>query len=198
MALRSTLEAMAVVEQPVEAPGIRKLSVEEVRLMVEAGILGDTERLELIAGRLVVMSPEGTDHSFVISRLTRRIAAWYPPEYAVRVQSTLPIEPVSFVVPDLYVATSDPRDRFPSAAEILLAVEVAVSSRGWDIGGKSILYARFGIGTYWVVDVLGDAVVVHGDPGPDGYRTLRTRRGDDTVTLPGLDRTITAAEILQG
>lgn len=72
--------------------------------------------------------------------------------------------------PDLYVTSPDAvaRRGLPTAAS--LVVEVAGSSRTYDLGVKAGLYARVGVPDYWVVDLGNDCVVVHGQPSASGYR----------------------------
>ncbi len=137
--------------------------------MVDGGLLGEDDRVELIEGVLVAMSAKGPEHDAAVEWLTERLVTALAGRASVRVQSALTFEGLdSEPEPDLVVVARDaPRPRHPSAA--LLVIEVAVSSLSYDRRVKSPLYARAGVPEYWIVDLVGDAVERSWDPRPDGY-----------------------------
>lgn len=148
--------------------------------MVDSGAL-EGEPVELLEGLLVkVMSPQGAEHAAVIARLTRHLAA---AEAWLHVQLPLEVPPDSVPEPDLALIEGEPVPRrHPRTAP--LVVEVSLSSPQIDRGVKAELYARAGVPTYWLVDVLGKAVEVRTDPGPDGYRGCEVYGLDKTVPSP--------------
>jgi Uma2 family endonuclease len=148
--------------------------------IVESGALDD-QRVELIDGRIVDMSPQTTQHAGAIARLTQLLAGG---EALLRVQ--LPLHVASDSVPEPDVALTGTEidwDSHPTTAR--LVVEVAVSSHALDRGRKSELYAAAGVPEYWVVDVPGRSVEVHREPRPaGGYGTVTVRKDDDELTPP--------------
>jgi Uma2 family endonuclease len=158
--------AIATVPSASSLP-IHRLDIETYGRMVDSGAL-EGEPVELLEGLLVeVMSPQSEEHAMVIERLTRhlgRAEAW------LRVQLPLEVPPDSVPEPDLALLEGEPAPGRHSRT-VLLAVEVSFSSPRIDRGIKAELYARAGVPTYWLVDVLGKAVEVRTDPGPDGYRS---------------------------
>ena len=64
---------------------------------------------------------------------------------------------------------------------MLLLVEVADSSIGFDRGTKLPLYARCGIPEAWLVDVVKRTLEVHREPSRDGYRQVRRLRDGDRI-----------------
>ena len=86
------------------------------------------------------------------------------------------------------------RTSHPTAADVLLLVEVADSSLAYDRGPKLALYARHGVPEVWIVDLAGRAVEICREPGPDGYaERRRVTEGMATPTLvPGLDIDVAA------
>lgn len=178
-------------------PSTRRLTVDEVIRMAEVGILGECERVELVDGTLVEMSPEGDDHYYVTATLNSRLARVYPERYTIASNATLPVGEHSYLEPDVFVVDNSTRERIrPASPDVILVVEVARTSVSWDRGGKALAYARWGAETYWVVDLVSDEVVVHTSPGADGYRVVRSFRGDEGIPLPRLDVSLTAAAIL--
>jgi Uma2 family endonuclease len=148
--------------------------------MVSLGAL-EGEPVELLEGLLVeVMSPQSPDHAAVIERLTRHLGA---ARARLRVQLPLEVPPDSEPEPDLALVEGKPsRGSHPRTA--LLVVEVSFSSPQIDRGVKAELYARAGVPTYWLIDVLGNAVEVRTDPGPEGYRRCELYKAGDRVPSP--------------
>lgn len=78
----------------------------------------------------------------------------------------------------------------PGPADVLLVIEVADTTRDYDRQVKLPLYARAGIAEAWLLDLQGDMLEVHRDPGPDGYTLIRQYHRGERVApaaLPDLD-----------
>lgn len=143
---------------------MHRLDLETYDRMVACGALED-QRVELLEGVIVDMSPQSPSHALVVEELTRRLGG---AAARLRVQSSIAIPPDSEPEPDLAIVAERPRtDRHPRTA--LLVVEVAVSSHRIDRGTKSYLYARANVPVYWLIDVPGRAVEVRTQPRHDGY-----------------------------
>jgi Uma2 family endonuclease len=156
-----------------------RLDADRYSRIVESGAL-DGQRVELIDGIILRMSPHSPEHSLVIRRLTRHFAR---AAGDVLVQLPLQVAADSVPEPDLAVVDELPSaDHHPGSA--LLVVEVAHTSHAIDRGRKAELHAAAGIPTYWLVDIPARAVEVRTDPGPAGYRTLRTLEPGDVLPSP--------------
>jgi Uma2 family endonuclease len=176
----------------------RTFTPREVMRMVEAGILAEDERVELIEGRLVIVSPQGPPHASLVGALADRLRSAYGAGYAVREEK--PIELVdSLPEPDVAVVRGSQADyasRHPAAGDVLLAVEVAVTSQAVD-REKTRVYARSAVATVWVIDVPARRVEVYGDPQPDGrYRVVQVLGEDDVVAAPGVAARWRVGELL--
>lgn len=178
----------------------RRFTVAEYHLMAKAGILGEDDRVELIDGEILRMTPIGRLHAAAVDRLTEHWSRSAGDVAQIRVQSPIVVDDESELQPDLsllrrkadYYASGHPR-----AQDVLLIVEVADSSLTFDRDVKVPLYARGGIREVWLVDLDGDAVSVFRDPSPTGYRNVSTyRRGEwlSPEALPG--REIAVADLL--
>jgi Uma2 family endonuclease len=166
----------------------RRFTPSEVLRMLEAGILRPDEPVELLEGRLVLVAPQGPPHASTVALLGDRLRSAYGTGLAVREEK--PIELLdSLPEPDLAVVRGSHLDygsRHPHAHEVVLAVEVAVTSQAMD-RDKIPIYARAGIPVLWLLDVPAHRLEVHADPRPDGrYRTVRVLGADDEVELPSL------------
>lgn len=160
---------------PVEiAPGapLQPLTLDQYERMVELGVLGEDDRLELLDGMLVAVSPPGALHAATVDH----IAAWmfYDIErglFTVRVQQPLRCLPASAPEPDLALVPSGAYAvQHPSQAA--LVVEVSVSSAPVDLGVKRSIYARTGVGEYWVVRPIAGVIRVHRAPRGDDYTAV--------------------------
>ena len=143
----------------------RRFTVAEYHKMIETGILGEDEHVELLEGEIVQMSPQEKPHARAMAKLNRWFTQGVGDEYVVRPQLPLTL-PDSEPEPDLAVVRADDEaaaERHPRTA--LLVIEIADSSARHDIVVvKSRIYARAGIPEYWVVLVKERAVEVLLDP----------------------------------
>lgn len=177
----------------------RKFTVEEYHLLARAGILKEDDRVELVEGEIVEMSPIGSRHAACVARLTAwagrlqgRAVAW--------VQN--PVRLGDFAEPQPDLALLRPRADFYAAAhptpeDVLLVVEVAETSSDYDRQVKVPLYARWGIPEAWLVDLDRDHVEVYRDPSADGYRHVRAvPRGERLAPAAFPDLSLQADDVL--
>jgi len=139
------------------AAPIHRLSVEDVHRMVEAGVLEENERVELVEGVLVDMVPISAEHDGALAWLNRHFARVDAEEWEVRIQSMLLIAG-GFLLPDLSLVARMPRSTLPATAH--LVIEVAQTSHARD-REKASDYAAAGVTEYWIVDLPGRTVHVH-------------------------------------
>ena len=140
---------------------IHPIDIEHYELMVERGVLGEDDHVELLNGMLSKMSPQGDDHAELVWWLNERFTLHAPAGgYAVRPQLPMRLPPASMPEPDLALAARPP-ERRGHPAHAWLAIEVSVTSQATDLGVKAELYAAAGIYELWVVDVPTRTVHVH-------------------------------------
>ncbi len=178
----------------------RRFTVEEYERMGEVGIFDPDDRVELLDGEIVSMSPIGPKHAGVVNRLCARLWAAVTDRATVIPQNPVRLLPRSEPQPDVTVARAR-RDFYqsahPTAEDILLVIEVADSSLRTDRAVKVPIYARQGVVEVWLVDLAADVVHVHSDPRDGEYRTIRTLNSDDVlvpIAVPGVE--LTVAEVL--
>ncbi|MGH9186727.1 MAG: Uma2 family endonuclease [Acidimicrobiales bacterium] len=176
---------MAAVDVYAEFPGqLRPLLRAEYDQLVKLGCFGD-EKIELLEGALVEMSPEGPEHSWVIQRLTKLLIRGLSDEWAVRVGHPWAASDRSEPEPDLAIVEDlDYRSDHPEKGRLL--IEVARSSRRKDLKVKAGVYAAAGLQEYWVFDLVERAVFRHTDPTRDGYRTITRHGAGDRLDVEGL------------
>jgi Uma2 family endonuclease len=153
----------------------RKINVTEYYRMAEAGIIAWKDRIELIEGEIVVMSPAGSPHAGTINTLTRLLVTGLGSTAVVSVQNPLRLDDYNEPEPDFAVLRArddDYRGATPGAADVLLVIEVADSSLRYDRSVKATLYARYGIPEFWIVDVNAGKIEVYRDPVGDRYMSV--------------------------
>jgi Uma2 family endonuclease len=145
----------------------RRITVGEYHRMIEGGILGEDEHVQLIAGTLVAMTPQGSRHAVVIQRLTAALVRAVGDDLAVRPQLPLTLFEDSEPEPDLAVVRADDAPlEGPHPRSALLVVEVAGDSLSLDRRSKATLYARAGIPEYWIVNLAESSIEAHLEPDP--------------------------------
>jgi Uma2 family endonuclease len=132
-------------------------TIERYHKMVAAGMLDENDRVELIFGKLVDLSPVGTQHRRVVNKIMRLLTRTLPEaEYYVDVQNPVTLLDDSEPEPDICVARG-PEERYanhhPYPADIFLLVEVSDTTLKYDRTAKMMVYAVASIPEYWVVNV---------------------------------------------
>jgi Uma2 family endonuclease len=166
---------------------IRHFSVEEYHRIVEAGILDEDERVELIGGRILEMSPIGSQHAAYVSFLNRKLRV-IEETAIVRIQGPIILDDETEPQPDIAVVrfrANAYADSHPRSEDVLLLIEVADTSLGSPSARKSDLeedrliklprYADSGIPEVWIFDLIESIVEVYREPltlanGIPGYR----------------------------
>lgn len=150
---------------------VRAVSAAEYERLVRQGWFLD-ERIELLRGALVEMSPQGPPHARITAWFAQRLSKALPFErWEVHAHSPFAATADSVPEPDVSVA---PRGRRRQRGSVLL-IEVSDSSLRKDQQLKSEIYAEAGVPEYWIVDVKRKAVEVLTEPTADGYRCVELR-----------------------
>jgi hypothetical protein len=177
-----------------------RFTADEYHQMAEAGVLRDDDRVELIEGEIVDMTPIGPRHSAVVNRLTRALVRGCGDRAIVQIQASIRLGLYSEPQPD--VALLRPRPDFyesatPGPESVLLLIEVADTSLLYDRGVKLRLYARAGIREVWLVDLVRNHVEVHCEPTQEGYQRSETHGpGDPLMPMALPEVTLSPAELL--
>jgi Uma2 family endonuclease len=184
--MQTTLDRPAI-------PPRRRFDVDAYHRMSETGILAPDDRVELIDGEIIEMAPIGAAHGGKVDRLTSLVARIVAEgRVIVRVQGPLRLDRRNEPQPDLMLL--QPKADFyesghPTAADVLLLVEVADSSLAWDSGPKLALYAHHGVPEVWIVDLVGRVVEVYRQPDAQAYAERETVQ--QGVLTPRLVPTLT-------
>jgi Uma2 family endonuclease len=189
---------------PVEdAPPIetKRWTRDECQFLEESGLI-DARRYELIEGELIVKVSKNHPHMMAVKLLTIMLHRIFG-EYRVMQEPSIHLHPqdtpLSDPEPDVVVLTR-PFLEFRTKAEandIVLLVEVSVTSLRLDANRKAALYARAGIADYWVLDVNSRRLLVHREPFDGAYRQVTAFTENEPVSpLAAPIASIRAADLL--
>lgn len=153
-----------------------RFTISQYHQMSEAGILSENDKVELINGEIIEMSPIGRRHAACVDRINRLFSNILGIKVIVRVQNPILLNNLSEPEPD--IALLKPRADFyesghPQPQDIFLLIEVADSSIEYDRDVKIPLYTSSGITEVWLVDIYQQVIIVYRYPSENGYRDIQ-------------------------
>src|SRR5919199_3640667 len=169
----------------------RRFTTAEYEQMGESGILREDDRVELIDGEVLEMSPIGRRHVACVLRLERLFGERFRDVALVSSQNPVALPPYDEPQPDvalLALRTDFYASALPGAADVRLLVEVADRSARYDRDVKVPRYAQAGIREVWLVDLEHDRLLAYRDPAGDGYQVVQTLRRGGGRSPPRLPR----------
>jgi Uma2 family endonuclease len=170
----------------------RAFTVEDIGRMIEAGIIGEDEKFELIEGEIVMMAAKGVAHERIKSALMIAVVRALPDHLTVGVEVTLRLTDTVMLEPDIAVF---PKELFKKSStgfarldpgEACLVIEVAASSLAYDKGLKARLYARHRVKEFWVVDANERTTWVHTGPSGEGWSSIVKSGPEDALAISAL------------
>lgn len=180
-----------------ESVEMHRWTRQQYEQMVDAGVLTTDDRVELIDGQIVPMSPQNSRHATTVELCRRALESTCSSEMFVRAQFPLALGTVSEPEPDLAVvpgAIEDYVDRHPTDA--LLVVEVADSSLSKDREQKRRLYAQHDTPEYWIVNLVDQHLEVYRDPASGDYKSKTTLERSDTITPAFADTSLSVEQLI--
>ena len=174
----ANLDDESRVGSPADEPQIKRWTIEEYESAIGTGIF-DGQRLELLDGELIQMSPMYPPHARGI-RLVQRalLKVFLPDHYTLQIQMPMKFIGANRPEPDIAVLAGPAEAHFDHPSTALLIVEVAHSSVEYDQKRKANKYAENGIADYWIVNIPQRQVEV--------YRNIAEQRySAATVHKPG-------------
>ena len=163
----------------------RRFTVDDYYQMAEAGIIGDQERVELIDGEVVIMSPIGRRHSACVSAATQALVLAGGTNVIVQPQGPVRLDRFNEPQPDLMLLRPRPdfyASQHPGPDDVLLVVEIADSSLRYDRDVKAPLYAAWGVPEYWLADLKHNLLMRYSTPMEGAFTSSdRLSRGESVA-----------------
>jgi Uma2 family endonuclease len=158
-------------------------TVEEYEKLNGAGIFTESDRVELLNGEIIVMSPIGYRHAQAVRRLTKFFIKAAGNRYELDPQNPFVLDERSEPQPDIILV--DPKletlRRHPRPDEIFLVIEVSDSTVRYDREDKRPAYARNGIREYWLLNLEENVLEVYREPAGATYLDARVLAADETI-----------------
>ncbi len=181
------------------SPTLKLINTDEYYRMGEVGILTEKDRVELIHGKILEMSPIGSKDAATVDRISNVLKEYLSKDAIVRIQNPVHISDLSEPQPD--IAILKPVDHYyaqqhPRPEDILLIVEVADTSLAYDREVKIPLYASAGIPVYWLVNLIEQEIEVYHTPVENAYKHRELCRKDDAITFSAFNLAIRMDELL--
>jgi len=163
---------------------LRRFSTEDYLQMIEAGVLGPEDHVELIGGIIVDMPPAGPPHNHFLLMANRRFSSLHD-QFFIAIQGTLVVAEGEVYDPDFMLLKENSeqyRSKLPAPSDVQLLIEASDSTLRRDQQVKLPVYAKAGIREYWIADVEAKRLLVHRDPEGANYQSIATYSGDDVVS----------------
>ncbi|MEM1307212.1 MAG: Uma2 family endonuclease [Pseudomonadota bacterium] len=166
-----------------------RFTLDEFDRLTEIGLFGAHDRVELIGGEIVPMSPKSVRHETLRALISEWFVVRLPASSRALVELGWRPDAQSYFEPDVLIVPWGPGFVETPAADVQLLIEVALSSEERDMATKAAAYAALGVAEYWVVRDSTREVIVHTEPGEAGYGALKHVGYADRITpqaLPSL------------
>ncbi len=167
--------------------------------MIDAGIFGEDDRIELINGEIIEMSPINHNHAGHVKRINHLFHKLPGFNFIISIQDPIKISNTSEPEPDIAILKPSPdfyTTSHPTPKDILLIIEVADSSLEYDREVKLPIYANAGIPEYWIVNLQDARIEVYKKPGKDDYKLRELFYESDNIQLSELGLEINVNTIL--
>ncbi len=177
----------------------RLLTVNEYYKMAEHGILKREERLELIQGEIILKPKATARHTSVVMRLHTFLNKIEGDKCIVSVHHPITSNEFSEPEPDLallHFREDFYEEKHPEPKDILLVIEVADTSLGYDREVKKPLFAAVGIPELWIVNIEEAQVEVYKNPANGDYISRQNFRRGDTIFIESLDFVVKVDKVL--
>jgi Uma2 family endonuclease len=162
------------------------LNINQYHQMIEHGIFTENDKIELIKGELISMSPVGIKHAFVVRRLTALLSQKFGDRSIIDIQNPILLDDNSEPEPDVVVLK--PRDDFyqfqlPRPDDLLLIIEVSDSTLKYDRTVKIPLYSEAKIREIWIIDINSECVEIYRYANTEGYDQMQRYRLGETLSI---------------
>lgn len=179
----------------------RKFTVKEYRQMADVGILTEDDRVELIRGEIVEMTPIGRRHAAAVNRLVRLFTQLFGDSITLSPQNPVELNDNSEPQPD--IALLQPRPDFyesghPQPENIILLVEVADTTAESDRNIKITLYAENGITEVWLVNINAECVEVYREPSATSYQNVQVLQRGQSLSIQAFPNVAIAVNEILG
>ncbi|MFT4667933.1 MAG: Uma2 family endonuclease [Gammaproteobacteria bacterium] len=175
-----------------------KFTVEDYHKMAEVGIIKDTDRVELINGKIIPMSPIKSLHAGTVDDLVAYFNSKLYGQFSVRGQNPITLDNHSEPEPDIVIAQYRKdayRSNHPRPNEICVLIEVSDSTLKKDREEKVPLYASASIPEYWIINLVDKQIEIHRQPKNGAYHLTQIISEKGEFSCEGIGLTLGYAQL---
>jgi Uma2 family endonuclease len=161
-----------------------QFTVDDFARMLDAGIIEEHERVELIDGEVRQMFAIGPLHIFLVNRLTAILTKQLSDRAIVSVQNSVVLNDFTQPQPDFVILRLKEdfyKDALARPNDVHLIIEVADSSLEYDRDEKVPRYAQMRIPEVWLVDANAKEVTQYARPDAGAYQRVRPFGPDEEL-----------------
>jgi len=176
-------------------------TVDEYYRMGEAGILRPSDRVELINGEIIEMSPVGNFHVACVDRANALFARVLEGKAIVSIQNPVRLGTYNEPQPDVLLLRPRPdfyASKKHTPEDVFLVIEVSDTTLSYDRDVKLAIYAISGVSEVWIEDLQHGLLLVHRNPADDLYKTCLTFRRGDSVSMTAFPDVVLKVDDLLG
>ncbi len=170
---------------PISLPPFN-FSIDAYHKLAEVGVIKSTDKVELIEGQIITMSPINSPHAACVERLGELLRQKKTTTQFVRSQNPIILGTHSEPEPDISLVKHKAdyyEDNHPTASEVYIAIEISHTTQKYDRETKMPLYALYNIPEAWVVDLKAKTIEVYSKPVDGEYKDKQTfKRGDVLIS----------------
>lgn len=178
---------------------IHRFNVEEYHRLIENNILHEDDRVELIEGRIIDITPIGSKHAACVSRLNEILSEKLQKRAIINIQNPICLTAYTEPEPDIAIIKRRPdfyAEQLPQPEDVLLIIEVSDSSLDYDCETKIPLYAKSNIPEVWLVNLIENNVAIYSGPSSEGYNVITKHHHNQILSPKSFhDITLTVSEI---
>ena len=164
----------------------RRFSVADILSMQEDGTIDESDNFELIDGEIIPMNSKLHVHERIKGKLVMALVRACPDHLFMGIESSIFLSERTIVEPDICIYPERMRSDEVKAADIVLAIEVAVSTLAYDLGLKAQIYARYGLRELWVIDAMARRTYIHKVPTATGWTDIVAHGSDHVLEIAAL------------
>ncbi len=168
----------------------RLINRDEYYKMAEVGILKPEDRVELINGEIIEMSPIGSRHAGAVRKITRVLHEYLNESFDISIQSPIVLGSNTEPEPDIAILkhrADDYSSAHPTGIDVVHVIEVADTSLSYDTDVKSELYAKAGIPAYWVADLQRLEITAYAKTSNGKYQDVSVLGVGDQIDFLGIE-----------
>ncbi|MCA6574827.1 MAG: Uma2 family endonuclease [Pseudanabaena sp.] len=176
----------ATVTEQEQEPQMHLWSITDYHQMIEVGVLDEDDRVELLEGKIVCMSPQRPFHAASVQRSGRLLFKLLGDRAEIRIQLPVTLGNDSEPEPDIAVVRLDENEysfRHPEAFDIYLLIEVADWTASKDRNQKTRIYGKNQVLEYWILDLQKRQVYIFRQPEDGSYREELILNSNDIATM---------------